>query len=119
MTDDIDVDHPLARTWWRHTKKAIQRGECEFRRFAVVGTIVIDDATFLLAWKCELDGLIHCDRRRRASDHVFLHHPAYAPDAVLSDVDLFALGSENGSMPTATFRPNDSLYERIPSWGFT
>lgn len=86
----------FVRTWWKHTEKAVRRGEPESRRFAVAGVVEDEGRKYLLAWKVEDLG----------GGRVW--HPAYG-EVELVSVDPFILRGQNGSEPTAMFRP-DSLY---------
>ena len=103
----IDTKHPYARTYWKHTQKAIRRGEPATRRFAVVGYDTEEKC--LIAWKVEvLD-----------EDELTAWHPAYGNirnhgDCWLDEndepiLDLFPLTAANDAEPSAMFNP-DSLY---------
>lgn len=101
----MDTQHPLARTWWRHTRKAVEQGHPTDRLFAVVGV----DGKHLIAWKCEDIG--------QGTKQV--RHPAVpgesTPGYGIMDTELhdpFILQGDNGSEPTAAFKP-DSFYERV------
>ncbi len=96
----INFAHPKARTWWRHTKKAIRKGHPADRLFAVIGSTT-DDGAYLLAWKCTEVGPGQ------------VSHPAFPSKLInLLDEEAFISGGLNGSKPTAMFRP-DSFYEEI------
>lgn len=97
--------HDYVNTLWKHTPKAVRKGEPANRVFAVVAVAPCDDGSpnwqrkeWLHAWKCT----INADGK--------LIHPAY--DVCLDDDDprIFTTSSSNGSEPTAVFRP-DSFYE--------
>lgn len=86
------------RTWWKHTPKAIRRGEPADRLFAVVDVQTGRDRG-LVAWKC------------RDCGNGMIVHPAYGREPVaLADIDPFVRhGITTISEPSALFVP-DSLY---------
>lgn len=95
---------------FRHTPKAVKRGEPDDRLFFVVDVVQDSEKDWLLAWKVtevEVDG-----------EKGWFKHPAYHLPYKLLEVEtnpepFFRKGlAPNNSAPTAMFRP-DSLYQLV------
>lgn len=112
MSDKILTDHPEAKTFWMHTSKGLKRHpDLKDRVYAVVGELkfhsITDDGEWLVAWKME-----------RNLNNGTLWHPAYGHIKFedLPKYDLFILAGENGSVPTAAFVGDDSLYKKVKTF---
>lgn len=97
-TFNMETSKPIQK-WYRHTEKAVARGEPKDRLFAAIRR----NGDYVLAWKHTL------------MPNGTIRHGGYSGNGACMRADdprLFSEASPEGGTPTAFFKP-DSLYRHI------